>query len=202
MVAIGPNAAPMGGQSRPGPVIMRGMGEVDMADIQEGLELLRQHREGRAPRGGRVEPATVERASRTPTPISHVPATQVGRAVRAPSDKLMPYDGVSEPYEAFELRFEGSSRHYQWDAADRLYFLRQALDKRVSSVVGSSKNITTAEQLMEVLRARYGKEAQADNYRYELKWHVKKGTETQYDLCDEIQRMTSLAFPDMQDSKV
>jgi len=118
------------------------------------------------------------------------------------NDKLLPYDGQSEPFESFRTRYEGCSRHYQWDPAERLYFLRQALDKKVNNVVWDSGNVTTAEQLLELLAARYGTEAQAAGFRSELKWRTKKKSETQHDLYYDVRRLASLAWPGQQGTQV
>src|SRR6266568_2632718 len=187
--------------------LMRDLNASDLTDIQEGLELLRRQRAANASISAPITTPSVV----TPidssglgavTLLAPVAATGGPRGMKTLNDKLLPYDGQSEPFESFRTRYEGCSRHYQWDPAERLYFLRQALDRKVNNVVWDSGNVATAEQLLELLAARYGTEAQAAGFRSELKWRTKKGTETQHDLYYDVRRLASLAWPGQQGTQV
>src|SRR6266496_1312485 len=202
--------------STPSASIMRDfvkdLSAVDLADIQEGLALLRRQRLSNASLSASVVTPSVATpiasgvlgvVSMTRSPPA---AAEGGSRAMMPrknlNDKLLPYDGQSEPFESFRTRYEGCSYHYQWDPAERLYFLRQALDRKVNNVVWDSGNVATAEQLLELLAARYGTEAQAAGFRSELKWRTKKRTESQHDLYYDVRRLASLAWPGQQGTQV
>src|SRR6266496_2046810 len=129
---------------------MRDLNVSDLTDIQEGLELLRRQRAANASVSAPIMTPSVMTTIASSglgavTLLAPVAATRGPRCMKTLNDKLLPYDGQSEPFESFRTRYEGCSRHYQWDPAERLYFLRQALDRKVNNVVWDSGNVATAE---------------------------------------------------------
>ena len=53
----------------------------------------------------------------------------------------------------------------------------------------------TYEQIVEKLRQRYGYREQQEKFRTELKYRRRKPGETQQELAQSVERITTLAYP-------
>src|SRR6266496_3103020 len=200
----------------------------DKEDIEMGLELVRRRNYDRehsevpglasvpaGPAGDRLagdrlagdRPAGASPAGasssvivpNTSTSVEEIPKKSMRPADKF-TDRLEPYDGVSEPYESFVSRFEKCSKHYKWDGEDRLYFLGQALAKGVNNVPWDSGEVTNVEQLLKLLAGRYGTASQTAKFRSELRMRRRQKGETLHALYYDIQRLASLAWPGKEGS--
>ena len=94
--------------------------------------------------------------------------------------KLHSYDGVSEPLETFLAQFDNIATHFRWEEDERLFHLRNSLEKTVGNILWDSGCHTSSHQLIALLRSRYGTENQADRFKMELKSHHRqKGEQLQ-----------------------
>ena len=109
--------------------------------------------------------------------------------------KLNPYDGISEPLETFLVRFEKFSVHFKWSDEERLFHLSNSLGKTVGNVLWDSGTAKTAEDLIKLLKGRYGTENQSERFRMELKYRRRKKGETLQEVFYDVKRLMALAFP-------
>ena len=110
------------------------------------------------------------------------------------SAKLTLYDGVSETLETFLARFENFGTHFTWDEEERLFNLRNCLEKAVGNVLWDSGSPTTSTELVALLRSRYGNDNQADHFRMELKTRRRRKGEPLQTEFHDIKRLMALAF--------
>ena len=87
-------------------------------------------------------------------------AVEVGRQSRESStessdqrfsDKLTPYDGISEPLETFLARFENFASLFRWDEDERLFNLRNCLEKAVGNVLWDTGSPSSSQELIALL---------------------------------------------------
>lgn len=106
------------------------------------------------------------------------------------------FDGTGS-LESFLAQFDVCARHNQWSNADKVDFLRCALDKAATQLLwdfGARTDISY-EQLVERLRQRYGVEGQAETFRAQLYYRRQRSDETLSDLLHDIRRLVVLAYP-------
>src|SRR6218665_311244 len=106
------------------------------------------------------------------------------------------FDGTGS-LESFLAQFDVCTRHNQWSNADKVDFLRCALDKAATQLLwdfGARTDISD-EQLEERLRQRYGVEGQAETFGAQLYYRRQRSDETLSDLLHDIRRLVILAYP-------
>jgi len=73
--------------------------------------------------------------------------------------------------------------------------LRAALEGRAGNVLWEAKPHTTAAELTQLLKNRFGTQDQTERYRIELKARKRKKNESLQMLYNDICRLMSLAYP-------
>ena len=114
-----------------------------------------------------------------------------------PTLKLGSFDG-STPLETFLAKFENCSDYYSWDDRERLCHLRASLDREAGQVLWDAGKQSTADDVIRLLRRRFGTQDQCERYRAELKaLRRPKGSSLQW-VYHEVRRLMALAFPGQQ----
>ena len=109
--------------------------------------------------------------------------------------KVGTYDGNS-CLETFLLKFDGCATYNGWSDEDKLAHLMHALEGNAAQLLHSCRGQLTYIHLREKLRQRYGAEEIRDRYIHELRTRRQKPDETLAALANEIERLSSLGFPD------
>ena len=115
--------------------------------------------------------------------------------------KLGVYDGKT-PIELFLSRFESFSQHYDWSNDERSFQIRAALVGSASEILWSLDASSSVEQIIHLLRARFGTENQAERFRSELRNRRRQPNESISTIHLDICRLMSLAFPGPSSSAV
>ena len=110
--------------------------------------------------------------------------------------KLEKYDGQS-PIEAFLAKYEICAKHNLWDSSERLSQLMCSLTGTASQVLWefNASGVTTWNDLVTKLRARYGSSDQTALYRTQLRTRRQKEGEGLPSLAQDIRRLMVLAYP-------
>jgi hypothetical protein len=108
--------------------------------------------------------------------------------------KLGNYDGTSS-LEAFLEKFKNPASYYRCIERDRVFYLRACLDGAAGQILWDANENASFEQIVRLLRSRFGNEHQAEGYRAELRSRRRKRGEKLQDVCTDIRRLMSFAYP-------
>jgi len=115
---------------------------------------------------------------------------------KAPSVKLENCTG-NTCLETFLAKFQNMSKYYCWNEADRLFYLRAHLDGAAGQLLWSSSERDTFEDVVKLLRTRFGSENQAERFRAELQVRKRRKGESLQSLYQDVSRLMALAYPRM-----
>ena len=110
------------------------------------------------------------------------------------SVKLGSYNGNS-CLETFLAKFRNISQYFEWNSADQLFHLRSSLEGAAGQVLWSTDEYSTVDQLIRLLRNRFGNENQAERFRAELRCRRRRRGESLQSLYQDICRLMTLAYP-------
>src|SRR6218665_1375870 len=110
--------------------------------------------------------------------------------------KRKKFDGTGF-LESFLAQFDVCARRNQWTAVDKVDFLKCSLDKAASQLLWDfwAHTDVTYEQLVGLLRQRYGAEGQAETFRAQLYYRRQRSEESLSDHLHDIRRLAILAYP-------
>jgi hypothetical protein len=108
--------------------------------------------------------------------------------------KLGNYDGTSS-LETFLAKFKNLASYYRWNERDRVFHLRACLDGAARQILWDANENASFEQIIRLLRSRFGNEHQAERYRAELRKRRRKRGEKLQDVYTDIRRLMSFAYP-------
>ena len=127
---------------------------------------------------GTVTPATVQ------SPTGH------GKAHL----KLEKYDGKAS-LETYLVKFENCAKYYDWSPMERVCHLTNSLVGTAAEVTWQMPADATEQQIVTLLKQRYGTENQKPRFAEEMKVRRLKPGETLQDLYLDIRRLLALSFP-------
>jgi len=128
------------------------------------------------------------------TPGSSVDKASRDRAARKPL-KLERYDGLSVPLETFLAKFTNCVKYNGWSAEERSVFLRDSLHGNASQVLWEISDDANDDDIIKLLRNRFGNSNQMERYRAELHGRRRKRGETVQAVYQDIRRLMALGFP-------
>ena len=108
--------------------------------------------------------------------------------------KLGTYDG-STCLETFLARFYNCSRYFKWNGEDRLFQLCGSLSGPAGQILWDLEDNTTVEEVIRLLKNRFGVINQAERFRAELRSRKRKPDESLQRLYQDISRLMTLAYP-------
>jgi hypothetical protein len=111
-----------------------------------------------------------------------------------PSVKLESYTGES-CLETFLAKFENISTYLHWKKSDRLFHLRASLEGAAGQILWDAGPQTSADEIIRLLRARFGNSNQAERFRAELRARRRKKNESLQSLYNDVCKLLALAFP-------
>ena len=114
--------------------------------------------------------------------------------MRLPTVKLGTYDGTT-PLETFLAKFNNSRDFYEWDEREQLYHLRACLEADAAQILWDSEEQSTADEVIRLLRGRFGGQDQRERYRAELKTVKRRKGDSLQAVFQEIRRLMALAYP-------
>ena len=97
--------------------------------------------------------------------------------------------------ETFLAKFENCAEYFSWKNKDRLFHLRASLEGAAGQILWDAGKTTTVEEIIRLLRARFGNENQAERFRAELRSRRRQKGESLQKLYQDICRLMSLAYP-------
>lgn len=152
------------------------------------------------PAGGR-ESTSAARSSRLRMPPSTAGSGSSSEVIREaakgmsrPLVKLETYNGTTS-LETFLAKFENASSYLHWTEADRLFHLRASLQDTAGQVLWDTGALATCDEVIKLLRARFGNEQQAERFRAELRARRRKTNESLQTLYQDVCRLLALAYP-------
>ena len=111
-----------------------------------------------------------------------------------PNIKIGSFKGDS-CLETFIAKFENVSAYLRWNSEDRLFHLRASLEGAAGQILWDAGNRTSAEDILRLLRSRFGNENQAERFRAELRARRRLKGESLQSLYNDICRLLVLAYP-------
>ena len=109
-----------------------------------------------------------------------------------PTLKLGIYDGTT-PLETFLAKFENYSDYYSW--VPSLCHVRASLEKDAGQALWDADTHSTVDELITLIRNRFGSANQCERYRTELKVLRRRRGDTLQIIYREVRRLMTLAFP-------
>jgi len=110
------------------------------------------------------------------------------------SVKLGSYNG-NTCLETFLAKFRNCARYFNWNLEDQLFHLQSSLEGAAGQILWSTGRHTTVDQLIRLLRNRFGNENQAERFRAELRCRRRRKGESLQTLYQDICRLMTLAYP-------
>jgi len=111
-----------------------------------------------------------------------------------PTLRLAPFEG-SKPLETFLAKFDNCVDYYNWTERERLCHLRASLDGEAAHVLCDVDRLATSDDLIRMLRKRFGNQDQRERFRAELKAISRRDGATLQSAYSEVRRVMALAFP-------
>jgi hypothetical protein len=103
------------------------------------------------------------------------------------------FDGYGD-LNMFLQRFESIADYYGWPSAESLFRMKQRITGDAEYVLGDAIHMTSIQEFVNLLRARFGTEAHAERYRAELA-RLRRGTMTLEQLHLRVYSLVSRAMP-------
>jgi hypothetical protein len=146
----------------------------------------------RAAETAKTSPETSIQSALQSSSAVQLDAPRVDR--RLATIRLPSFDG-STPLDTHLARLQNCSVFYGWTAADRLCHLKASLDGNAASILWELSPTCSEEDLLKILRTRYGDAAQVEKYRFLLRNRRRKRGESLQALYQDICRLLALSYP-------
>jgi len=115
--------------------------------------------------------------------------------------KLCTFDG-SSCLETFLAKFDNMSQYFHWSSGDKLFHLRASLEGSAGQVLWDTGPQSTFEGVVQILRARFGNDLQAERYRAEFHARRRKKGESLQCLYQDICKLLALGYPGQSNTAV
>ena len=119
-----------------------------------------------------------------------VGATARGKATRKPL-KLEKFDGTSTPLQTFLRKYQNCAKYNDWDADERVAFLRDRLHGNASQVLWEISDDADDKEIIRLLRNRSGDSNQMERFRAELNGRRRGKGESIQSVYQDIRRLLS-----------
>ena len=106
--------------------------------------------------------------------------------------KLEKYDGVSTPLETFLAKYRNCVKYNEWSEEERAIFLRDSLNGNASQVLCEIADNVGHEEIIRLLRNRFGNSNQMERYRAELHGRRRRKGESVQTVYQDIRRLMAL----------
>lgn len=108
--------------------------------------------------------------------------------------KLGTYSG-STCLETFLARFDSCAKYFHWNNEDKLFQLCASLEGPAGQILWDSGGHPTVEEVIRLLRSRFGNSNQAERFRAELRTRRRSTGESLQQLYQDVCRLLALAYP-------
>ena len=108
---------------------------------------------------------------------------------------LEKFDGTSVPLETFLAKFKNCAKYNEWDSDERAIFLKDSLSGNASQVLWEVAEDATDEEIIRLLRNRFGCSNQTERFRAELHGRRRRPGESIQSVYQDIRRLMALGFP-------
>jgi len=155
----------------------------------------REENANRRSQSGRSAGGAMPHRSSWPLDASPRRRRSVDRSSRVlPTLKLGTYNG-STCLKTFLAKFENCSDYYDWDDREKLCHLRASLEGPAGQVLWDAGQQTSVEEVIILLKNRFGSLNEEERYRSELKARRRRRGEPLQAVYQDIRRLMALAFP-------
>ena len=137
----------------------------------------------------RGSPTRMQHRRTTDRPLNAA-AAPLGRALV----KLGTYDG-SSPLDTFLAKFRICAEYYGWSARDRLFHLKASLEGHAGQVLWELRDGAREDDVIDLLRNRFGTTHQAERFRQELRTRRRKSNESIQAVYQDVRRLLALGYP-------
>ena len=111
-----------------------------------------------------------------------------------PTLKLGTFNG-SSCLRTFLSKFENCLDYYEWSDRERLCHLRAGLEGPAGQVLWDAGRCTSSDDLIQLLKNRFGSLNEEERYRSELKARRRRRGEPLQSVYQDVRRLMTLAFP-------
>ena len=111
-----------------------------------------------------------------------------------PTLRLAQFNGL-QPLDTFLAKFENCSDYYGWSERERVCHLRASLDGEAALVLCDGDRPSTTDDVIHLLKRRFGSQDQCERYRAELQAIKRKDGASLQSVYSEVRRVMALAFP-------
>ena len=98
-------------------------------------------------------------------------------------------------WKLFLAKFENASRYNRWSDTDRAVFLRDSFIGNASQILWELKLDASAQEIINLMRVRFGNTHHAERYRAELYARRRGVGESAQAVYQDSRRLLALAFP-------
>ena len=109
--------------------------------------------------------------------------------------KLEKFDGVQTPLETFLAKFDNCRRYNKWSPDECAVFLRDSLTGTACQVLWEISPQAGHDEIVTLLRNRFGNSNQMERYRAELNARRRKRGESAQAVYQDVKRLMALGFP-------
>ena len=109
------------------------------------------------------------------------------------NNNLGVFNGLTD-LETFLFRFQNCVKYYKWNQDDQLFQLKNSLVDSAGYIITEIGNDATTQEIIDLLRLRFGNENQQERFRTEMKSRKRQPGETLQQLYRDLCRLKSLAF--------
>ena len=145
------------------------------------------------PGEGQLQPRVGDNASAPAKAEPKAEPKSESRRVQ-PTIKLCSYDG-SSPLESHIAKLNNCAKYYSWNSQEKVCHLKNSLEGPAAQILWQISDTATEEQVLELLRHRFGHINQAERFRAEMSMRSRKPGESVQELYNEIRRLLALSFP-------
>ena len=104
------------------------------------------------------------------------------------------FNGTSTSLETFLVQFTNCAHYCRWSEEDKLAYLRWSLNGTAAQLLCGTEDLTY-EQLVEILKSRFGGQGMEERFQTELRCRRRKNGESLRELAQDIRRLMMLAYP-------
>ena len=167
------------------------LGELSPEDVDRQIAYVqRQINELSVPRSSRTRSREVP-VKKSVGSVTDANGGSVKRSL--PTIKLGSYDG-STALETHLAKLENCSAYYGWNAKDRLCHLKASLEGQAGQVLWQLNAGATEEDVVKLLKNRFGNVNQMERFRAELHGRRRKRGESIQSVYNDIRRLLALSF--------
>ena len=114
---------------------------------------------------------------------------------KASTIRLGAFDGMNIPLETHLAKLNNCSAYYNWTSSDRVCHLKASLEGAAATLLWQLPTDCSEEQLVQLLRSRFGTADMIERFRCELRQRRRKCGESIQSVYNDVCRLIALSYP-------